>query len=114
MARKRVTYRPSKAGSVFGGVAGIIFVGIGLFVAIPTFGPFGVLWTLLAAGITIASFYQAFGKKYTGPEIHIEDEECGKPEDVQQRLETLRALYEQKLITQEEYERKRQEILKEL
>ena len=26
MARKRVTYRPSKAGSVFGGVAGIIFV----------------------------------------------------------------------------------------
>ena len=28
MARKRVTYRPSKAGSVFGGVAGIIFVGI--------------------------------------------------------------------------------------
>ena len=35
MARKRVTYRPSKAGSVFGGVAGIIFVGIGLFVVIP-------------------------------------------------------------------------------
>ena len=66
------------------------------------------------AGITAASFYQAFGKKYTGPEIHIEDEECGKPEDVQQRLETLRALYEQKLITQEEYGRKRQEILKEL
>ena len=103
MARKRVTYRPSKAGSVFGGVVGIIFVCIGLFVAIPAFGPFGVLWTLLAAGITIASFYQAFGKKYTGPEIHIEDEECGKPEDVQQRLETLRALYEQKLITPEEY-----------
>ena len=80
----------------------------------PRIRPFGVLWTLLAAGITIASFYQAFGKKYTGPEIHIEDEECGKSEDVQQRLETLRALYEQKLITPEEYERKRQEILKEL
>ena len=90
MARKRVTYRPSKAGSVFGGVAGIIFVGIGLFVVIPTFGPFGVLWTLLAAGITAASFYQAFGKKYTGPEIHIEDEECGKPEDVQQRPSAVR------------------------
>ena len=61
MARKRVTYRPSKAGSVFGGVAGIIFVGIGLFVAIPAFGPFGVLWTLLAAGITIDSFLLEFG-----------------------------------------------------
>ena len=92
----------------------IIFVCIGLFVVIPTFGPFGVLWTLLAAGITIASFYRAFGKRYTGPEIHIEDEECGKPEDVQERLETLRALYEQKLIAPEEYERKRQEILKDL
>ena len=114
MARKRVTYRPSKAGSVFGGVAGLVFVGIGLFVVIPTFGPFGVLWTLFAVCIAAASFYRAFGKKYTGPEIHIEDEECGKPEDVQERLETLRALYEQKLITPEEYERKRQEILKDL
>ena len=114
MARKRVTYRPSKSGSAFGGVVGIIFVCIGLFVAIPAFGPFGILWTLIAVGITAMNFYQAFGKKYVGPEIHIEDEDGGKPEDVQERLETLRALYDQKLITQEEYERKRQEILKEL
>ena len=114
MARKRVTYRPSKSGSAFGGVVGIIFVCIGLFVAIPAFGPFGILWTLIAVGITAMNFYQAFGKKYVGPEIHIEDEDGGKPEDVQERLETLRALYDQKLITQEEYERKRQEILKDL
>ena len=114
MARKRVTYRPSKSGSAFGGVVGIIFVCIGLFVAIPAFGPFGILWTLIAVGITAMNFYQAFGKKYVGPEIHIEDEDGGKPEDVQERLETLRALYDQKLITPEEYERKRQEILKEL
>ena len=114
MARKRVTYRPSKSGSAFGGVVGIIFVCIGLFVAIPAFGPFGILWTLIAVGITAMNFYQAFGKKYVGPEIHIEDEDGGKPEDVQERLETLRALYDQKLITPEEYERKRQEILKDL
>ena len=121
MGRKRVTYRPSKAGSVFGGVAGIIFVGIGLFVAIPVFGPFGVLWTLLAAGITIASFYQAFGKGYIGPEIHIEEEggaehaqDAAAPGDTQARLTELRALYDQRLITQEEYEQKRKEILEEL
>ena len=114
MARKRVTYRPSKSGSAFGGVVGIIFVCIGLFVAIPAFGPFGILWTLIAVGITAMNFYQAFGKKYVGPEIHIEDEDGGKPEDVQERLETLRALYDQKLITPEEYERQRQEILKDL
>ena len=118
MGRKRVTYRPSKAGSVFGGVAGIIFVGIGLFVVIPTFGPFGVLWTLLAAGITAASFYQAFGKKYTGPEIHIEDENGENPSAAgaspEERLRQLQSLYDQRLITTEEYEQKRQEILKEL
>ena len=55
MARKRVTYRPSKAGSALGGVVGGLFVLIGLFVAIPTFGLFGVLWTLIAVGITGAN-----------------------------------------------------------
>ena len=35
--RKRVTYRPSKTGSVMGGVVGVIFVLIGLFVVICSF-----------------------------------------------------------------------------
>lgn len=117
MARKRVTYRPSKTGSVFGGVASCIFVGIGLFVVIPTFGAFGILWTLIAAGGAVMSFYQAFGKKYMGPEIHIEEEGASVDDpkgDPQQRLEQLQSLYDRRLITKEEYEQKRQEILKEL
>lgn len=121
MARKRVTYRPSKAGSALGGVVGGLFVLIGLFVAIPTFGLFGVLWTLIAVGITGANLYQAFGKGYVGPEIHIEEESdseyaqpAAAPGDTQARLTELRALYDQRLITQEEYEQKRREILKEL
>ena len=121
MARKRVTYRPGRAGSIAGGVAGCVFVLIGLLVIIPQFAMaggfallFGVAWTAIAAIIAVSNFYQGFGKKYLGPEIHIEDEDGGKPTDAQQRLETLRALYDQKLITPEEYERKRQEILKDL
>ena len=116
MARKRVTYRPSKTGGVFGGVAGGIFVLIGLFVVIPTFGAFGVLWTLFAAGIMAANLYQAFGKGYVGPEIHIEDEsvENAPGQDPEERLRQLQALYDQRLITREEYDQKRQEILKEL
>ena len=35
MRRRRVTYRPSKSQAVFGGVVGIIFVCIGLFLVIP-------------------------------------------------------------------------------
>lgn len=128
MARKRVTYRPSKTGSVLGGVVGVIFVLIGLFVVIPTFSMgggfgaiFGVFWTILAAVIAGTNFYQAFGKGYIGPEIHIEEEgksehaqDAPAPGDAQARLTELRTLYDQRLITQEEYEQKRREILKEL
>ena len=126
--RKRVTYRPSKSGSVMGGVVGVIFVLIGLFVVIPTFSMaggfaaiFGVLWTVIAAVIAGTNFYQAFGKGYIGPEIHIEEEggaehaqNGGVPGDTQARLTELRQLYDQRLITQEEYEQKRKEILEEL
>ena len=126
--RKRVTYRPSKSGSVMGGVVGVIFVLIGLFVVIPTFSMaggfgaiFGVFWAIVAGVIAGTNFYQAFGKGYIGPEIHIEEEggsehaqDAPAPGDAQARLTELRALYDQRLITQEEYEQKRKEILEEL
>ncbi len=123
---RRVTYRPSKGQSILGGVMGCVFVLIGLFVVIPSSamggGPFflfGVAWTGIAGVIAGMNFYHAFGKGYLGPEIHIEDEEAGGGEGggsatPQERLEQLRSLYDQRLITQEEYEAKRTEILKEL
>ena len=118
MARKRVTYRPSKAGATLGGVVGCVFVLIGLFAVIPTFGPFGILWTLVAAAIAVGNFYQAFGKKYLGPEIHIEEESPSSPAhasgSAEERLRQLQRLYDQRLISKEEYEVKRQEILEEL
>ena len=110
--RRRVTYRPNKVNSVMGGVVGAIFVLIGIFVAIPNFGVFGIFWTACAAVITATNFYQAFGSKYIGPEIEIEDEP--EADNTQARLEKLRKLYESSLISREEYEEKRKEILKEL
>ena len=120
--RKRVTYRPGRGQSAFGAVVGVIFVLIGVFMVIPAFGPFGILWTLIAVGITGLNAYQAFGKGYIGPEIHIEEEEDGSAESGRpsaagtagERLRELQSLYDQRLITREEYEQKRQEILKEL
>ena len=118
MRKKRVTYRPSKTAAIFGGAMGCIFVGIGIFVVIPMFGAFGILWTLIAVGITGINLFQAFGKGYVGPEIHIEDEMGETPSAAgaspEERLRQLQSLYDQRLITTEEYERKRQEILKEL
>lgn len=133
MRRRRVTYRPSKAQGAFGLVWGGVFVLIGLFVAIPLFGPFGILWTLAAIGITAMNGYQAFGKKYTGPEITIEEDNPQTSDvhpsspttethdhipstalDAKQRLEQLESLRESGLITQSEYDRKRREILERL
>lgn len=135
MRRRRVTYRPSKAQGAFGLVWGGIFVLIGLVVVIPLFGPFGILWTLAAVGITVMNGLHAFGKTYVGPEIHIEDEEGTEevrptepsspaPEthdhipstalDAKDRLEQLKSLKEAGLLTQEEYDWKRKQILDQL
>lgn len=113
--KRRVTYRPSKAQSVLGGVVGVIFVLIGLFVAIPGAGLFGLFWTAVAVAITATNFYHAFGKGYIGPDIEISDEgEDPSAESPEDRLRKLQSLYDQRLITPGEYEEKRKEILREL
>lgn len=113
MRRRRMRYQPSKSQSIFSGVVGIIFCLIGLFVVIPTFGLFGLLWTGIAVFITIHNFAMASGKASMGSYV-IEEEgaapSSGEP-TAEQRLQELRSLYDQRLITQEEYDQKRQEIL---
>lgn len=119
--RRRMRYRPSKASCIFGGIVGIIFTGIGCFVVIPTFGPFGILWTLIALGMTIYQFAMAAGKISAGS-WSIEEESTGTEngengasgKSAQERLTELQNLYDRRLISQEEYEKKRQEILEEL
>ena len=121
--RRNMRYRPSKASCIFAGIVGIIFSCIGLFVVIPSFGAFGILWTLIAIGITIYQFAMAAGKVSMGS-WSIEDEDgAGEGSDptgdssgrsAQDRLTELQNLYDRRLISQEEYEQKRQEILKEL
>lgn len=115
---RRMTYRPSKSQAVFGGVVGILFVLIGLFVAIPTFGPFGILWTLIARRDHGHEFLSGLRQELCGPrDPHRRGRGGGadlRPASPQARLEQLRALYDQRLITQEEYEQKRKEILNEL
>ena len=71
----------------------------------------------MAAVIAGANLYQAFGKGYIGPEIHIEEE--GEDNDapassVKDRLEELENLRASGLITELEYEQKRQDILRDL
>lgn len=115
--KKRITYRPGKGQGVFGLVFGGIFILIGVFMVIPVFGAFGILWTGLAVAVTAYQGYVCFGKNYAGPEIHIEDEEeptAAAGQGVETRLAQLQSLYEQGLITKDEYEEKKKKILEDL
>lgn len=123
--RRNYRVRPNKAGSAMGVAVGVIFVGIGLFVVIPTFGPFGIFWTLMAVAMTGYNIYiMVSGKGVYN--VEMEEETFPGPSNpgdfpadrqgiasVEERLQTLQRLYDQRLITREEYDQKRQEILAE-
>ena len=118
---RRVTYRPSKASGAISTVAGAVMCLIGIIIIIPSFGLFGIFWTALAIAITVFNAYRAFGKKNIGPEIYIEDDSAqpqqpagSGTDDIEQRLEKLSELHDKGLVTDAEYEDKRQEILDEL
>ena len=152
MARRNIKIKPGKNQSRFGFVAGLIFVCVGLFIVIPTFGAFGIIWTAMAGFICFAHFKNGFTDKGMAThEIIIDDEQIsglvqedgfinGKlnssyadvdtlsnksvnsgylentkspEEDIENKLIKLNSLYEQKLITKEEYDEKRKQLLKE-
>lgn len=123
MARRRARVRPGRIPSLLSFLVGIAFVIIGLLAVIPMAGPFGLLWTAAAAGITVVNGINAFGKKgVASMEIETEEQPGDTPPapaepDIRERLERLEQLKELEaagLITVEEYEKKREEILREL
>ena len=126
MARRRVRVKPGRAQSAMGFFVGIVFVLIGLFMVVPMFGLFGLLWTGMAVVITVINGLNAFGKKGV-PTMEIyaeeEDEEPSPAREdhdhipstalnPRERLEQLKTLKEAGLLTDEEYRNKREEILK--
>ena len=119
MAHKRIKVQPSKAQSKVGFIVGILFVVIGLVVAVPNFGLFGVIWTAVAALIAFVHFKNGFtSNSVSTHEIVVEEDSRvnQKPdgeEDIEEKLIKLNSLYEQHLITKEEYDKKRGEILDE-
>lgn len=136
---KKIHVRPGKGQSKFGFVVGIIFCLIGLFLVIPSAGLFGILWTAAAGYITYVNYRNGFTDrqidshvieidengedvtitKHTGFGSHtysMEDSvrSAGDAESAEERLIKLKDLYEKSLITYEEYEQKKKEILDEL
>lgn len=131
---KRIYVRPSKGQSKLSFGVGIIFCLIGVFIAIPTFGLFGIFWTAVAGWITFVNYKNGFTNEHIdshvieidddGQDVTVNrpgtyqsysyDSKTTPEEDVEIRLKKLQNLYSQSLITYEEYEQKKKEILDEL
>jgi hypothetical protein len=135
---RRIRVKPSKSQSMLGFFVGIIFCFIGIFAVIPSFGPFGLFWTLIAIGITITNGYNAFSDKgIASSEIMIDDDNDynnsfnnintsshyntneqhsnrSNNKTVEERLSDAQDLFDKGLITAEEYQNKREQILEDL
>ena len=106
--RRNIHYKPSKSASILSGVIACAMGVFGLF-TIPSIGAmigFKAIWCLMAFGMGIYNFLLAAGVvKYNGG-YEITDES-----DAEARLEELQTLYDRRLITEEEYQQKRRDIL---
>lgn len=133
---KKIHVRPGKTQSKVGFAAGILFCLLGVFVVIPIFGPFGIIWTIFAGLITYSHYRNGFTNKPIDNHVieieedgsdmtvvshtrgmmfsHEVEEDVSNHEDVEARLVKLQSLYHQALITREEYEQKKKEILEDL
>ena len=138
--RGRITVQSQPTGAARGmqrmigvvhAVMGFVFVVISITQIIPHAGIIGLVFLVAGLFFLINGIRMAISKNdiahRVGYEVETDldksivgimedvvensDEEDGS---VEERLTQLRSLYEQRLITQEEYDAKRQEILKEL
>ena len=137
---KKIHVRPGKSQSKIGFITGIIFCLIGVFVVIPTFGLFGIVWTIFAGLIAYSHYRNGFTDKPIDTKVIEIDEdgedvtvithsglgrhsysidresvrEAAEKESAEERLKKLTNLYVQSLISREEYEQKKKEILDKL
>ena len=138
--RGRITVQSQPTGAARGmqrmigvihAVIGFVFVVISITTIIPNAGLFGVIFLVAGLFFCINGIRLAVSKNDVAHRVGYEVEtdldksivglmedvaETGEDssDSVEERLTQLRSLYEQRLITQDEYDAKRQEILKEL
>jgi hypothetical protein len=107
----RVGVKPGKAASAVGMVAGCLFVILGVAVIVPIFGIFGMVWTAVAAAIAVFYAYNFFSARGVSTyEVNVESRD--NVEDLDAGLRKLAKLKEDGLLTEQEYEQKRAEIMR--
>ncbi|XTP35522.1 SHOCT domain-containing protein [Mycobacterium sp. TJFP1] len=100
-------------------IVGVAFIFIGVSMVIPEFGSFGVLWTLVALGITVYSAINVFTARGVAQEVVEFDSPTqwhGAPrgESIEARLRELEELRGRGVLSEAEYQQQRNRILTEL
>lgn len=106
----------SKSHSLLGMIIGAMFLILGFTIAVPTGDKFGILLTFAAALFIIFYAYNFFsnrGVTLFDVDVGLREGLFGEKEDFDRKLRKLAKLKEDGLISQEEFECKRREILKE-
>jgi len=102
--------------SAVGAVVGVIIlgVGIGAISQAPAFHPFFILW--IALGVFIVGYHlvNALSGRAPATTIIESEDEPAETRPVADRLRELEELKRQQLISETEYEAKRNEIMKEV
>jgi hypothetical protein len=107
----RIGVRPGKAASIVGMVIGGIFVVLGVAVVTPVFGAFGLVWTAAAAAIALFYAYNAFsGRGLSTYEVNVDSPDS--VQDLDASLRQLAKLKEDGLLSEQEYEQKRAEVMR--
>ncbi|TFB22859.1 hypothetical protein E3U55_06370 [Filobacillus milosensis] len=109
--------KPGKSQSMLGMIVGVAFVFIGI-TQISNFGAFGIIWTLIAVAITGYHAVNVFSNKGVATyEVDVQGESKSPTqqqtgsEDYESKLRQLHRLKEDNIISEEEYNEKKEELL---
>ena len=108
--------RPSKPASILSMIVGIALVLFGVLIAIPTFGGFGVVWTIIALAITVFAAINAFTTRGVAEQVVEFDERMPSESrmSVEERLRRLEELRRSGVVSDNEYQEQRRRIITEL
>ena len=110
----RISVRPSKSQSLVGMIGGAVFVIIGLSL-MPMMGMFGMIWTLFAVAICGLHAYNFFSNRGVASweiDVNSNDSNANREGNFEANLRKLSRLKEDGLISENEFEKKREEIMK--
>lgn len=123
--KKKIRVKPSKSQSVLGLIVGLIFVFIGI-TTISQMGAFGIAWTVIAIVITVTHGMNVFSDKGVVTEViefnsendldsinGFKAEKIEEKYNFDEKLKKLKKLRDDGVLSELEYQIKKQEILEE-